>query len=96
MTESDLTSAAELLERARARLTRLSPREAEAAVRAGGLLIDIRPETNRKHEGVVPGARFIDRNVFEWRCDPSSEWADPEVVADLDRPLIVMCNEGYQ
>jgi rhodanese-related sulfurtransferase len=96
MTEPDLTSAAELLEQARGRLTRLSPREAEAAVRAGGLLIDIRPEDERGREGAVPGARCIGRNVLEWRCDPSSEFSDPEVVADPDRPVILMCSEGYQ
>ena len=96
MTESDLTSAAELLEQARARLTRLSPREAQAAVGAGGVLIDIRPEDERNREGAVPGARAIGRNVLEWRCDPSDEWSDSEVVADLNRRVILMCTEGYQ
>ena len=96
MTDADLTSADELLDRARARLTRLSPRDAEAAVQAGGLLIDIRPEAERNREGAVPGARCIERNVLEWRCDPTNEWSDPEVVTDVDRPLILMCTAGYQ
>jgi rhodanese-related sulfurtransferase len=65
-------------------------------MRTGALLIDIRSEVQRERDGVVPGARFIPRNVLEWRCDPSSEWSEPEVVGDLERPLIVMCNEGYQ
>jgi rhodanese-related sulfurtransferase len=43
----------------------------------------------------VPGAVFIPRNVLEWRCDPRSEHRD-ERVSDPGRPLIVMCNEGYQ
>ncbi len=96
MSESDPTSAEELLEQARARLTRLSPQEAQAAVQAGGLLIDIRPQDERDREGAVPGARAIGRNVLEWRCDPSSEWSDGEIVADPDRRLILMCSEGYQ
>jgi rhodanese-related sulfurtransferase len=96
MTKSDLTSAAELLEQARARLTRVSPSEAEAAVRAGALLIDIRPESERQREGAVPGARCIERNVLEWRCDPSSEWSDAEAVADPQRRVILMCTAGYQ
>jgi rhodanese-related sulfurtransferase len=96
MTERNPTSAAELLAEARARLTRLSPPEAEAAMRAGALLVDIRPEDEREREGAVPGARSIGRNVLEWRCDPSGEWSDPEVVADPDRPVILMCSEGYQ
>ncbi|HKO28626.1 MAG TPA: rhodanese-like domain-containing protein, partial [Solirubrobacteraceae bacterium] len=96
MTESNLTSAAEMLERAQARLNRLTPRQAEAAVRAGALLIDIRPASERHREGMVPGAKCIERNVLEWRCDPSSEWADPEAVADPQRPVILMCTAGYQ
>lgn len=82
-----------MLAEARARLHRLSPEEAEAAVRAGALLIDIRSDSQRERDGEIPGARFIARNVLEWRCDPASEWRDPEVVG---RKLIVFCNEGYQ
>jgi rhodanese-related sulfurtransferase len=85
-----------MLSAARARLHRLSPEEAEAAVRAGALLIDIRSEVQRERDGVIPGSRHIARNVFEWRCDPSSDWQDPEVAGQPDRQLIVMCNEGYQ
>src|SRR5690349_4668454 len=96
MTESDPTTAEELLDQARARLTRLSPGEAQAAMEAGGLLIDIRPEDERDRDGSVPGSRVIGRNVLEWRCDPSSEWSDSEVVADLNRPVILMCTAGYQ
>lgn len=93
---TERTSAEQLLSEARARLRRMSPEEAEAAVRAGALLIDIRSEPQRERDGTIPGARHIARNVFEWRCDPTSEWNDPEVVAQPDRQLIVMCNEGYQ
>jgi rhodanese-related sulfurtransferase len=96
MTEFEPTSIDDLLERARARLNRLTPRQAEEAVRAGALLIDIRPEAERHREGAVPGARCIERNVLEWRCDPSSKWADPEAVADPGRPVILMCTAGYQ
>jgi rhodanese-related sulfurtransferase len=45
---------------------------------------------------VVPDSRVIERNVFEWRCDPASPWRDPEVIEPAGRQLIVMCNEGYQ
>jgi rhodanese-related sulfurtransferase len=94
--EAERTTAGELLAEARARLQRLSAKEAQSAVRAGALLIDIRSEPQRERDGAVPGARHIARNVFEWRCDPTSEWRDPEVADQPDRQLIVMCNEGYQ
>ena len=93
---TERTTVDQLLAEARARLHRLSPEEAAAAVRAGALLIDIRAEVQRERDGAIPGAREIARNVFEWRCDPSSDWHDAEVVGDPDRQLIVMCNEGYQ
>ena len=96
MTDIGRTTVEQLLAEARSRLRRLTPHEARAAAQAGALLIDIRSDTQRECDGVVPGSRFIARNVFEWRCDPSSEWRDPEVTSKPERQLIVMCNEGYQ
>ena len=93
LSEGDSTSAAQLLAEARARLHRLSAKEAERAIRDGALLIDIRSESQRDHDGVIPGAKFIPRNVLEWRLDPASDWRDDQVVGQR---LIVMCNEGYQ
>jgi rhodanese-related sulfurtransferase len=85
----------QLLVDARACLDRLTPEGARAAVHAGALLIDIRSEVQRERDGVIPGSRFIPRNVLEWRCDPSSPWRDP-TVTDASARLIVICNEGYQ
>jgi rhodanese-related sulfurtransferase len=84
----------DLLEHARQGLDRLGPREAQAAVEAGAVIVDVRSETQRAAEGVVPGAVYHPRNVLEWRCDPASEARDDRL-ADLERHLIVMCNEGY-
>jgi rhodanese-related sulfurtransferase len=85
----------QLLSEARERLERVAPEQAQAAARAGALLIDIRSEVQRERDGVIPGSRFIARNVLEWRCDPASPWHDP-VVKDSHARLIVICNEGYQ
>jgi rhodanese-related sulfurtransferase len=84
-----------LLDEARARLERLTPERAQAATRAGATLIDIRSEVQRDRDGVIPGSRFIARNVPEWRCDPASPSRDP-AVTDSRAPVIVICNEGYQ
>jgi rhodanese-related sulfurtransferase len=85
----------QLLSEARERLERVTPEGARAAARAGALLIDIRSEVQRERDGVIPGSRFIARNVLEWRCDPASPWHDPDV-KDAHARLIVICNEGYQ
>jgi len=84
-----------LLEDARRELDRLSPRDAEAAARDGAILIDIRSDGQRVRDGEVPGARFIARNVLEWRLDPASAHRDPEC-ARADVRLILMCDDGYQ
>jgi rhodanese-related sulfurtransferase len=85
----------DLLEEARRRLTRLDPRAANEAMRDGALLIDIRADSQRAEDGVVPGSLFVARNVLEWRCDPSSEHRDPRIDG-REHQLILMCNEGYQ
>src|SRR3954447_22511156 len=85
----------DLLERARGRLQRLEPMEADAALRTGALLIDIRSDGQRARDGVVPGALFVPRNVLEWRCDPASPHRDRRIDGHA-RWLILMCDEGYQ
>ena len=85
----------QLLREARQRLNRLTPKEADRALRDGAVLVDIRSETQRAGDGTVPGARFVPRNVLEWRLDPSSRSRDPEL-ARADALVVVMCDEGYQ
>jgi rhodanese-related sulfurtransferase len=89
------TTINDLLQAARARLKRVGPNEARQAVENGALLLDIRSESQRAHDGVVPGALYHPRNVVEWRLDPESGASDPSV-GGIDRQVIVMCNEGYQ
>jgi len=84
----------QLLLRARARLRRLDPAEAMAAIRAGAILVDTRPESWRRAEGEIPGALVVERTDLEWRLDPASSGAIPEAV-DSGIRWIVFCNEGY-
>jgi rhodanese-related sulfurtransferase len=93
--EVRLESVDQLLSEARRGLTRLSPEEAAEAVDRGAILIDIRSDSQRSADGLVPGATFISRNVLEWRLDPACEDRDPEL-ARRDRPVILFCNQGYQ
>jgi rhodanese-related sulfurtransferase len=85
-----------LLAAARERLERVDPRDVASAVAAGAVLVDIRSEKHRAEDGLIPGARFHPRNVLEWRVDPASGYDDPELSGDLDRRLILVCDEGYQ
>jgi rhodanese-related sulfurtransferase len=82
-----------ILAQARARLDRLDPRDAFAAAQAGAILVDTRPQLNRRTEGEIPGALVIDRNVLEWRLDPASDARLPQ--ASYDAWIVLFCNEGY-
>lgn len=86
-----------ILEDARAKLTRMPADEVPAALARGALLVDIRPAAQRAREGEVDGAfrpLVIERNVLEWRCDPTSDARIPEAVGD-DVEWVVLCSEGY-
>src|SRR5262245_35431456 len=85
-----------LLDRARRRLDRVTVDDVVDAVRDGALLVDIRSELQRARDGLIPGAIFYPRNVLEWRCDPASGYDDPRLSGDLDRRIVVVCDEGYQ
>src|SRR5580700_5456448 len=84
----------ELLEAARSRLVRVDPKQAADEHKAGALLVDIRPTEQRRREGVIPGARVLERNVLEWRLDPASASRIPEA-RGYDLRVIVVCSEGY-
>jgi rhodanese-related sulfurtransferase len=90
------TTIDQLLAAARRRLRRLDPHAAREAVAAGAVLIDIRAESQRERDGLIPGAHVVARNVLEWRLDPASGHSDPALGDDLDRQFILVCDEGYQ
>ncbi|ULE31355.1 rhodanese-like domain-containing protein [Mycobacterium sp. IDR2000157661] len=83
-----------VLDDARARLARYEASEVPAALARGAILVDIRPQAQRELEGEVPAALVIERNVLEWRCDPTSGARLPEAVDD-DVEWVVLCSEGY-
>ncbi|MEU4689596.1 rhodanese-like domain-containing protein [Actinoplanes sp. NPDC023714] len=83
-----------LLERARAGMQRLQPREAFEATARGALLIDTRTDVQRGEQGDLPGALIIDRTVLEWRLDPASPHRIPEATG-YDQLVIVVCRQGY-
>jgi len=83
-----------VLDTARARLRRLEAQDVPTAVQRGAVLVDIRPQAQRDREGHVPAAFLIERNVLEWRCDPTSDAKLPQAVDD-DVEWVVLCSEGY-
>ncbi|HET6968969.1 MAG TPA: rhodanese-like domain-containing protein [Ornithinibacter sp.] len=82
-----------LLSAARARLDRVTPEQARAEVDDGAIVVDIRPAAQRAEHGDLPGALVVERNVLEWRFDPTCTAALP--IADDELRVIVLCQEGY-
>lgn len=83
----------QVLDSARGCLSRLTPAQARSFWGAGAVVVDIRPAAQRAAEGELEGALVIERNVLEWRFDPSSDACLP--IADHDLQVIVLCQEGY-
>ena len=84
----------ELLERARAGYQRAEAREAARLAVSGALLVDIRPPAQRAEFGEIPGALIIERNVLEWRLDPTSPYRHPAVTGP-DQSIVIFCQAGY-
>jgi rhodanese-related sulfurtransferase len=83
-----------LLAQARVRLDRVEPERIADEVAAGAILVDIRPIEQRQRDGELTGAVIIDRNVLEWRLDPTSPDRLP-LATGADIRYVVVCNEGY-
>lgn len=79
---------------ARAELDRVRPPDLAGEVAAGAVVVDVRPVEQRQRDGALAGALIIDRNVLEWRLDPSSPYRVAEATS-RDLRVIIMCNEGY-
>jgi len=84
-----------IIEKARERISpRIEPRDLAAAIDGGALVVDTRPADLRQRDGELEGAVIIDRNVLEWRLDPFGSHRIHEA-SDADRPVILVCDEGY-
>ena len=91
---SGLSAIEAVLAQARSGLDRVEPEQLAAEVADGAIVIDVRPADQRQRDGDLPGALVIDRNVLEWRLDPSSSHR-LSLASAHDLRFIVVCNEGY-
>jgi rhodanese-related sulfurtransferase len=72
----------------------VDPEQLADEVASGAIVIDVRPVEQRQRDGDLPDAVVIDRNVLEWRLDPSSPHRLP-LATDRDVRYVVVCNEGF-
>lgn len=87
----------DLVDEARATYERISVRAAYQLVLFGrAVLVDIRPEAQRRAEGEVApalGPVVVERNVLEWRLDPRGDARLPWLTEETR--VLVLCQEGY-
>jgi rhodanese-related sulfurtransferase len=84
----------DVLAQARSGLDRVEPEQLADEVANGAVVVDIRPAEQRERDGDLPGAVVVDRNVLEWRLDPTSPHRLP-LATDHDVRVVLVCNEGY-
>ena len=73
---------------------RLQASGLDAAVAEGALVVDTRAASLRERDGALAGAVVVERNVLEWRLDPTS----PHRLEQMDDPhrrTVIVCDEGY-
>lgn len=91
----DGTAIDRLLAAARARIApRVTAADLAGVRAAGALVVDTRSAAQRLRDGELPGAVVVERNVLEWRLDPTSPHRLDEA-GDPGRPVVVVCDEGY-
>ena len=83
-----------LLEHARRGLDRVEPEHLAEEVANGAVVVDIRPADQRERDGELPDAVVVDRNVLEWRLDPTSPHR-LALATDHKLRVVLVCNEGY-
>jgi rhodanese-related sulfurtransferase len=91
---TDPSAIDKLLAHARSNLDRVQVQHLADEVAGGAILIDIRPVEQRQRDGDLTGAIVVDRNVLEWRLDPTSPNRLP-MATGPDLRLIIVCTEGY-
>ena len=92
--ETSPSNVDQLVARARATYSRVRAHEAAALGTDGGLLVDTRPAAQRAEFGEIPGAFVIERNVLEWRLDPTSPHRHSALTGP-DQHVVVICQAGY-
>ena len=86
------TTVKDMLAAANATVPRVSREDADALMRGGALVVDVRDAPELQAVGKVKGAKHVSRGMLEFRADPASPYHDPDF--SPDRTVIVYCASG--
>jgi len=82
----------EMMQAAQAAVPAISGADAHAKLADGALLLDVRDASELTSAGRAAGSHHISRGLLEFRADPASPMADPEL--RMDRVIILHCASG--
>ena len=82
----------DMMAAAQAAVEKIDVEKAQELAAEGGLLLDIRDAPELQKSGRAVGAHHIPRGMLEFRADPDSPYADPEL--RRDRTILVFCASG--
>ncbi len=82
----------EMMQAAHAVVPAISAQDAMAKIAEGALLLDVRDGAELQATGRAEGGHHVPRGMLEFRADPNSPAADPEL--RLDRVIILHCASG--
>ena len=82
----------EMMAAAQAAVEKIDVAKAQELAAQGGLLLDVRDAPELEKAGRAVGAHHIPRGMLEFRADPDSPYADPEL--RRDRTILVFCASG--
>ena len=91
--ELDASAVAAHLVAVRAGYTRVQPQDLLDEMERGALVIDTRPAEQRNRDGELPGSIVVDRNVLEWRLDPTCPHRLPQMTSRSR--VVIVCDQGY-
>ena len=85
-------SSKDLVSEAKAQIENLTPEQLERELQRGAVLVDLRDASERRQQGVIPGAVHVNRGMLEFHADPSTTYHNPAL--DPERRVILHCAAG--
>jgi rhodanese-related sulfurtransferase len=87
------TGIKELMDAANAVVPRITPKEAQAMIAGGDVLVvDVRDPQELEASGKVAGAVNVSRGMLEFRADPKSPYYNPAF--DKSKTVVLYCASG--
>lgn len=85
----------DLLDEANAVVKALTIEETQAVLAEGSaVFVDLREESERVRNGIIPGALHVPRGLFEWAVDQDTTYTIEAF--DTDQLVVLYCSHGLR